>query len=1061
MSDQQGHLPSGPEPPIRNLFIRRPVLSMVISIVIVLLGLFSLTGLPIEQYPALTPPSVLVSAFFPGASAEDVADAVAAPIEQQLSGLQGLLYFKSSNSSDGTMNLEAYFDPSRDQDLAAVDVQNQVKLAEPQLPAEVRRNGVTIKKAQKNILLMVALTSEDPRYDAFYLSKYAKINIEDEIKRLPGVGDAYVYGQLEFSMLISLDPDKLARLGLTITDVNNAVQEQNATNPAGRVGREPAPPGTELTLPVTTIGRLKTPEEFERVILRAGADGSLVHIADVGEVILGSRSYDLVGRLNGRPTALVLVYLRSGANALDLKERVVETMDRLRRSFPAGIGYTIAYDTTPVVEASIEEVIHTFFEALVLVVLVVFVFLQSFKATLIPSIAVPVSILGTFFGMSLMGFSVNSLTLFGMVLAIGIVVDDAIVVVENVEAIMAKEGVSAAVAADKAMSQISGALIAIVLVLCAVFVPVAFMGGLVGGLFKQFAITIAVSVILSGIVALTLTPALCAMLLKNVHHGEKKGFFGWFNRTFDRITGGYVGNVGRVIGRPKTFVACFLVLMGLIVVMFRITPTGFIPTEDKGFFMVNVQLPDGASSQRTTRVVERVETLLRGHEEVENVVSLVGLSFLLNANQPNTATVFVTLKPWGDRPGAEHSLFTVLGKSQREFSQINEAVIFGFNLPEIPGLGLSSGMELQLQDRGVGGVRPLAGATQEFIQAANASGQIAGPAALVRVNVPQVYARVDREKVKVLGLNLSEVFQTLQALLATVYINDFNLYGKTWRVQAEAQPRFRTNPEDIGKLYVRAPGGHMVPLSAIISTEFGGAPSVVTRFNGFTAIQVTAVPPPGGSSGAMHQAAEDILAKDFASRGVGYGWSGQSYQERVAGGGGFAVVGIGMILVFLVLAAQYESWSIPFAVLLAIPFGILGGIISVWARGIEADVYFQIGLIALVGLAAKNAILIVEFANELRHQGMGIREAALEAARARFRPILMTSFAFILGAVPLVIASGAGARSRWAIGTGVAGGMLFATIVGVFFIPLFFYLIQRAAAGRKPDTPPPAGGRGH
>jgi hydrophobe/amphiphile efflux-1 (HAE1) family protein len=1061
MSDQPGHAPRGPEPPIKNLFIRRPVLSMVISIVIVLLGLFSLSGLAIEQYPALTPPSVLVSAFFPGASAEDVADAVAAPIEQQLSGLQDLLYFKSSNASDGTMNLEVYFDPSRDQDLAAVDVQNQVKLAEPQLPAEVRRNGVTIKKAQKNILLMVALTSEDPAYDAFALSKYAKINIEDEIKRLPGVGDAYVYGQLEFSMLISLDPDKLARLGLTITDVNNAVQEQNVTNPAGRVGREPAPPGTELTLPVTTIGRLKSPEEFERVILKAESDGSLVHIADVGEVILGSRSYDLVGRLNGQATALVLVYLRSGANALDLKERVVETMDRLERSFPTGIGYTIAYDTTPVVEASIEEVIHTFFEALILVVLVVFVFLQSFKATLIPSIAVPVSILGTFFGMSLMGFSVNSLTLFGMVLAIGIVVDDAIVVVENVEAIMAKEGVSAAVAADKAMSQISGALIAIVLVLCAVFVPVAFMGGLVGGLFKQFAITIAVSVVLSGIVALTLTPALCAMLLKNVHHGEKKGFFGWFNRTFDRITGGYVGNVERVIGRPKTFVACFLVMMGLIVVMFRITPTGFIPTEDKGFFMVNVQLPDGASSQRTTRAVERVENYFKGQEEVANVVSLVGLSFLLNANQPNTATVFVTLKPWGERSGSEHSLFTVLAKAQREFAQINEAVIFGFNLPEIPGLGLSAGMELQLQDRGVGGVRPLAAATQEFIQAANASGEIAGAAGLVRVNVPQVFARVDREKVKVLGLNLTEVFQTLQAMLATIYINDFNLYGKTWRVQAEAQPRFRTSPEDIGKLYVRAPGGHMVPLSAVISTEFGGAPSVVTRFNGFTAIQVTAVPPPGGSSGAMHQAAEDILAKDFAARGVGYGWSGQSYQERVAGGGGFGVVGIGMILVFLVLAAQYESWSIPFAVMLGIPFGILGGILSVWARGIEADVYFQIGLIALVGLAAKNAILIVEFANELRHQGMGIREAALEAARARFRPILMTSFAFILGAVPLVIASGAGARSRWAIGTGVAGGMLFATIVGVFFIPLFFYLIQHAAGGKKPDTPPPAGGGGH
>jgi hydrophobe/amphiphile efflux-1 (HAE1) family protein len=1048
-------------PEIRYLFIRRPVLAAVISIVIVLLGALALYTLPINRYPPITPPSVQVSALYPGATAEDVAAAVAAPIEEQLSGLDGLLYFKSSNASDGTMSLQVYFDLARDLDLAAVDVQNQVSLAEPRLPQEVVRQGITITKAQTDILAVVALSSKDPRYDATYLNNYATIYITDELKRVPGIGDATAIGSLDFSMLLSLDPDRMTQLGLTVSDVQAAVLEQNTTNPAGRVGREPQPPGNQLTLPVTTLGRLTDPKEFADIIVRANADGSLVRVKDIGRVTLGSQSYDLVGRVNGTPTAAIRLALRPGANALNVKKAVVARMNELAKSFPAGVTWFIPFDTTPFITASISEVVKTLFEAMALVTLVVFIFLQSWRTTLIPVLAVPVAIIGTFFGLQALGFEINLLTLFALVLAIGIVVDDAIVVIENVERIMAQENVPPRIAADRAMGQVAGALVAIVLSLCAVFLPVAFLGGISGQMYKQFAITLVVAVVISGIVALTLTPALCGTLLKPRQGESRNRLFGWFNRGFGWITGRYTSSVGGVIARPSRWLACFAVMVVLIVVLVRRVPTGFIPTEDKGYFGIVVQLPDGASLQRTVEVTRGIEAYLMKQPAVAYVVNFAGLSFVLGTNQTNSASMFVLLKPWDQRTSKRDQLDGVLQGTNQFLSSLNNAVAYGFNLPEIPGLGTTAGLELNLQDRSVNDIRKFAGLVNEYTQRANAQPELQGVQTLMRVNVPQVYVHVDREKVKSFGVSLTEVFQTLQTMLSTLYVNDFNLYGRTYRVQVEAQSQFRKKPEDIGRLYVRGPDSAMIPISSLVSTEIQGGPSLVQRFNGFTSALVNGQPNTGYSSGQMLASVQRLADAEFVPRGVGYAYSGQSYQEAATGGQSGLIFLFGMVMVFLVLAAQYESWSIPFAVLFGVPFGAFGAFLGVWLRGMASDIYFQIGLLVVVGLAAKNAILIVEFASELRAQGHSIRDAAVEAARERFRPILMTSFAFILGVAPLLIATGAGAQSRHSIGTGVFFGMLTATTVGIFFIPLFFYLIarlvERGLFRRKAAVAIPAG----
>ncbi len=1050
--------PGGEPPVIRYFFIRRPVLAAVISIVIVLLGGFCLMQLPIARYPQITPPAVQVSAVYPGATAEDVAQAVAAPIEQQLSGLDGLLYYRSSNSSSGIMNLQVYFDISRDPDLAAVDVQNAIKVAEPQLPEEVRRQGVTIQKSQTDILLVASLYSDDPRFDATYLTNYAKLYVVDELKRLNGVGNATAFGGLDFAMTIRLDPDRMAQLGLTVGDVRDAVQEQNATNPAGTLGREPAPAGTEFTLPVTALGRLQTPDQFADIIVRAREDGSFVRVRDIGTVELTSQNLDLIGRFDGKPTANILIYLRPGANQLEVRKAFQKRMEELALGFPAGVKWQVPFDATPFVTASIEEVAKTLGEAMLLVTLVVFLFLQSWRATLIPILAVPVSVIGTFLGLFALGYSINVLTLFALVLAIGIVVDDAIVVIENVERIMDEEKLPAPVAADRAMQQVASALVAIVLVLCSVFVPVAFLGGITGTMLRQFAVTLVVAVLLSGLVALTLTPALCALLLKETPHGTHNRFFRKFNDLFDRVTGGYSRNVGRVLRRPKAGFAAFAVLLALTFVLFRSVPRAFIPTEDKGFFVIAIQLPDGASRQRTDKVVERVEGILRKDPAIEHFVDLVGFNLLAQANQPNGATIFINLRDWSER-GKKDALDKVLARVNGQLFGLKDALAFGFNFPEIPGLGSTAGLELNLQARSGQDVQTFSRQVQAAVADIGKLPETPAAATTFRAEVPQVFIQVDRETAKARGVKLGDLFASLQAMLSSLYINDFNLYGRTYRVQAEAQPRFRQTPEDLGRLYVRAEDAkdkEMIPLSALIRTEFRGAPSVLSRFNGFTSALVTASAPPGVSSGEQLDAVEQLLRTKYEPQGVGFAYSGQSYQERASGGQAGLVFGLGLILVFLVLAAQYESWSIPFAVILGVPFGVLGSFLGVWLRDIPSDIYFQVGLITVVGLAAKNAILIVEFANALRAQGAGVLEAATEAARERFRPILMTSFAFILGVAPLTIASGAGAASRHSLGTAVFFGMLGATLVAIFFIPLFFAVIRGLAErfGRRTHAAP-------
>ncbi len=1047
MTDPTPLPPAEPE----YLFIRRPVTAAVISIVIVLLGLFAMRSLPIARFPQITPPAIQVTAVFPGATAEDVAQAVAAPIEQQLSGLDGLLYFKSANSSDGVMNLEIVFDISRDQDLAAVDVQNALKLAEPQLPEEVRRNGIVIQKSQSDILMVGSLTSDDPNHNIEFITNYAKLYVEDELKRVPGVGNAQAFGGREFAMQISLDPDRMARLGVTVQEVAAAIRDQNATNPAGRLGRQPSPESTELTFAVTTRGRLATAAQFDSVVIRARTDGSLIRVSDVGNATLGARSYDATGRLNGQATANFLVNQRPGANALDVKQAIDDRMAELSRTFPPGFRWQAAFDTTPFIRESITEVVKTLLEAMVLVTLVVFIFLQSWRATLIPLLAVPVSIIGTFLGLQALGMSINTLTLFGLVLAIGIVVDDAIVVIENVERIMAEEHVSPRVAANRAMRQVSGALIAIVLVLCAVFVPVAFIGGVTGEFYKQFAVTIVISVVLSGIVALTLTPALCAMLLTHSNEESTNKYARKFNQWFHRVTDRYLGGVGRLVGRPRRWLAIFGVMTVLTVVLARRVPTGFLPTEDKGFFVLSIQLPDAASLPRTEAVVEQVEAMLAKEPAVTNITAMVGLDILTRATQTNSATMFVRLAPWEERSG-DQSVDAILARVNGALWGMKEAIAFGFNFPEVPGLGTSAGLELNLQARTGGDIRHFAQQARAFVADANQLPEIQGANTTIRADVPQVYVEIDRDAAAAKGVSIGAISSTMQALLSTLYVNDFNLYGRTWRVQADAQTSFRQHPEDISRLYVRGHGGEMVPLGSLIRTEMRTGPSMVTRFNGFPSAMVTATPRPGKSSGEMLAAVENLVAEKYAAEGIGSAFSGQSFQERRTSGEAGVVFVLGLILVFLVLAALYESWAIPFAVVLGVPFGVAGAYLGVWLRGIPSDIYFTVGLITVVGLAAKNAILIVEFATELRRKGLAVREAAMEAARERFRPILMTSFAFILGVLPLVISSGAGAAGRHSLGTGVFFGMLAATIIGVFFIPLFFFVIQRFTERKQPAT---------
>ncbi|MCC2681138.1 MAG: Hydrophobe/amphiphile efflux [Nitrosospira multiformis] len=1033
-----------------RFFIDRPIFASVLSIIIVVVGLVALRSLPIAQFPEITPPMVQIDADYPGASAEVVAESVARPIEVQLPGIDNLLYYESTSSNDGHMTMKLTFEIGTDVDIAQVQTQNRQRLAEPQLPDEVVRQGITVKKTSPDLLAVIALSSSDPRHDTIYLSNYALLRVLDNVKRLPGVGDAIIFGSQNYSMRLILDPVRMAQLDLTPTDIAAVVREQNRDFPAGRVGREPSPKGTELTIPVITQGRMSEVKEFEDMIVRAYPDGSMVRMRDVARVELGAQSYDLEGRWNGKPNTFLLTFLAPGANALDTVHRVRQEMDKLARSFPAGVSYDIPYDTTIFIDVSIKEVLKTLVEATLLVILVVFVFLQSWRATIIPAVAVPISLIGTLAGMAALGFSINTLTLFGMVLAIGIVVDDAIVVVENVERHM-QEGLSPKEAARIAMDEVAGPVIAIVLVLGAVFVPVAFLGGITGELYKQFAITIALSVAISGFVALTLSPALCALILKP-GHGEPAKYWKLFNRSFDWVQTRYTNGVGMVLKRSMIALCIFAVMIFVLLGLFRTIPGSFLPEEDQGYFITVVQLPDGASKERTIDVLSKVEQYFLSIPAVHSTDALAGQNFVFGTRGANQATMFVPLQSWDTRKSAGEHVTGLIASAFQEFAKIPEALILAFNAPSIRGLGSTGGFSLQVQDPSGGDFAEFAEITQKFTAKAVEHPAIAAASTNFRVSAPRLYARVDRERAKALGVPISEVFDSMQAYFGNLYVNDFVKYGRIYRVQTEALPEYRSNPDDIEKIYVRAQNdkGHvMIPLNSVITTEFTSGPDPVTHFNGFNSALVLGGAAPGYSSGQALDALEQIADEVLTPKGYTIDWSGISFQERQAGGKSVLVFAFALLMVFLVLAALYESWSVPLAVILAIPFGILGALLAIWVRELTNDIYFQIGLVTLIGLSAKNAILIVEFANQRYANGEPLLDAAMEAARLRFRPIIMTSMAFILGVFPLVIASGAGAASRNSIGTGVFGGMLAATFLAIFFVPLFFVVIRKMTHRRR------------
>ncbi|MBN9133570.1 MAG: multidrug efflux RND transporter permease subunit [Nitrosospira multiformis] len=1028
-----------------HFFIDRPIFASVLSIIIVVLGLVSLQKLPIAQFPQITPPMVQIDTDYPGASAEIVAEAVARPIEVQLPGIDNLLYYDSTSTNDGHMTMRLTFEIGTDVDIAQVQTQNRQRLAEPQLPDEVIRQGVTVKKTSPDLLAVIMLTSTDPRHETVFLSNYALLRVLDNVKRIPGVGDAIIFGARNYSMRLILNPVRMAQLDITPTEIVAVVREQNRDFPAGRIGREPTPKGTELTIPIITQGRMSEVKEFEDMIVRAYPDGSMVRMRDIARVELGAQSYDLEGRWNGQPNAFLLTFLSPGANALETVKHIRQEMERLSRSFPAGVSYDIPYDTTTFIDVSIKEVVKTLIEATLLVILVVFLFLQSWRATLIPAVAVPISLIGTLAGMEMLGFSINTLTLFGMVLAIGIVVDDAIVVVENVERHMTKGGLPPRDAAKKAMDEVTGPVVAIVLVLAAVFVPVAFLGGITGELYKQFAITIALSVAISGFVALTLSPALCALVLKPGHDSASK-FWNIFNRSFDWLQSRYVGTVEMILKRSLIALAIFGTLAIVIFGLFKTIPGSFLPEEDQGYFITIVQLPEGASKTRTIEVLKKIENYFMANPAVHSTDVMAGQNFVFGTRGTNQATMFVPLQHWDTRTAPSDQVPGLIAAALGEFAKIPEALILAFNAPSIPGLGSTGGFSLQVQDPSGGDFTEFAAVTQEFVAKAMEYPAIAAANTNFRVSTPRLYAQVDRERAKALGVPISEVFDTMQAYFGNLYVNDFVKFGRVYRVQTEALPEYRSRPDDISKVYVRAQNGPeptMIPLDSVVSTEFSSGPDPVTHFNGFNTALVLGGAAPGYSSGQALEALEQAANEILVPRGYTIDWSGISFQERKAGGQSIMVFAFALLMVFLVLAALYESWSVPFAVILAIPFGVLGALLAIWTRGLTNDIYFQIGLITLIGLSAKNAILIVEFANQRYAEGVPLVDAALEAARLRFRPIIMTSMAFILGVFPLVVASGAGAASRNSIGTGVFGGMLAATFLAIFFVPLFFAVIKK------------------
>ncbi|BDF94125.1 MULTISPECIES: efflux RND transporter permease subunit [Pseudoalteromonas] len=1030
-------------------FIDRPIFAFVISIVIVLAGLAAMRSLPIAQYPEIAPPVVQVTAAYPGASAEVLEQTVAAPIENAITGVEGMMYMSSTSTSSGATTIEITFEIGTDIDQAAVNVNNRVKQVEARLPEETRRQGVVVQKGSSSFLQVHAFYSPDDSRDSLWTSNYVTLNILDRIKRIPGTTSVQIFGAKDYAMRIWLRPDVMSQLGVTVEEVAGAIRSQNSQYAAGSIGATPTSQSAqELVYSVTAQGRLSEPEQFEEIIIRSNLDGSSLRLKDIARVELGAKDYNFRGTINGKEAVLLGIFLQPGANALDVAAEVNGVLAEVTQQFPAGLAHLNSYDTTRFVEVSIREVVKTLLEAMVLVFLVVFLFLQNWRATLIPTLAVPVSLLGTFAGMYMLGYSINSLTLFGMVLSIGIVVDDAIVVLENVERIMHEEHVSAHEAAIKAMKEVSGPVVAIVLVLCSVFVPIAFLGGLTGELFRQFAITISIAVSLSGVVALTMTPALCVLILKQEHKQTAK-FFLWFNRVFTSITSKYVGAVGFMVRRGALGLLLMIGMVSITIGLWKNTPGSLVPDEDQGFYISAIFLPDGSSLERTEKVVAEVISAVQSNPANENVVAFTGFDFIGGGYKNSAATLFVTQKHWDEREVDTKSLVNELFMKT---AHINEALVLAFNPPAIFGLGNTGGFEFYIQNKGAGGPEKLQQAMGLMMAEAQKSPVLSGLQTLWRPNAPQLKVDVDREQARAMGIEIDDAFTALAGTLGTYYVNDFNKFGRAWQVLMSAEAEFRMKPDDIGRIYVKNSQGTMVPMSAFTNIEYSRGPESLNRYNNLPAVKLLGNAAPGYSSGQAIAEVERI-AKAVLPPDMTYDWTGSAYQEKRSSGTTGIALGLAVIMVFLILAALYERWSLPLSVMLALPFGTFGALVSIWLVGMTNDVYFQIGLVTLLGLASKNAILIVEYALMKHQQGWSASAAALEAARLRFRPIIMTSLAFILGVVPLVISSGAGAGARHSVGTGVMGGMMAATFLAVFFVPLFFYwLTERKLTEQRSRT---------
>jgi len=1028
-----------------HFFIDRPILSSVISILIVLGGLVAMLVAPISQYPELAPPQVTIEARYPGATAEVIANTVAAPIEAQINGVDNLLYFNSVSSSSGNVSISVVFKPGSDPDINQVNVQNRVSQALPMLPQVVAQQGVTVDKKSSSLMMVLSVFSPDDRYDATYIDNYTNLYVLDELKRVPGANRASVFGLPDIAMRVWLRPDRMAQLGISVQEVSNAIQSQNQTFGIGQIGAQPTPLGVQQTFVVTAQGLLTQPEEFENIIVRTAKQGTaIVRVRDIGRVELAKRDYSIASKMNGRTATTIGIFQQPGANAVETAAAVRARLEELKKQFPTGLDYKISLDTSLFTLNSIDKVVHTFFEAVILVVLVVFVFLQSLRATIIPILAVPVSIIGTFIGMHLLGFSINMLTMFGLILAIGLVVDDAIVVVENVETNMTKHGLGALEAAKRAMSEIAGALISIVLVLVAVFMPVAFLSGVTGTLYQQFAITIAISVVISGIMALTLSPALAALIIK-AHHGEKKSFFRWFENAFERLTHSYVGGVARLIQRWPVALVLFGAMIAAILLMFRVLPGSFVPDEDQGYFFVVVEAPDTASQGYVGGLSDQVSKIIATEPAVQDVALVNGYSLVDGTFRNNAAILFASMKPFDQRTDASQLTFSVLPRLNQQFARLKQGFVLGINPPSIPGLGTTGGFEFYIQNRGAGDTLATSQAVQAFIAAAKQRPELAGVNTTFRGATQQLFVDLDRNKTEVLGISVQDAFQTMQSFFGSSIAGQFSQFSRVWWVVLQADAEYRINPDDFNKVYVRSKSGSMVPLSALISVRYVAAPKLMERFNGFPAVKITGNPAAGYSSGQA-LAAMEAVANEALPGGFSYAWAGQALQEKSSGSTSSIAFVAGLIVVFLLLAAQFEKWTLPLAVLLTVPVAILGALLLTWIVGLENDVYFQVGLVTLVGLSAKNAILICEVAIEHVHAGMAIREAAISAARARLRAIVMTSLAFGLGCVPLATATGPGANSLRAIGTGVIGGILASTLVAIFFAPFFFWLLESLSA---------------